>query len=129
MRHHMVDQPRAEHSYLGGVAVVGGTVPAAAGVVHSGAAEALTIFVAAIEHISHGGRSVIDDRDGRGPRSAGGSRHRARCWAALGCVAAGAAVAGLAQEVEVGRPSAAARVQGATVAIPNQRVAVARQGL
>jgi hypothetical protein len=41
----------------------------------------------------------------------------------FGCVAVGAAIVGLAQRVEVDRPLAAARVEGATVAISNQRIA------
>jgi UDP-GlcNAc:undecaprenyl-phosphate/decaprenyl-phosphate GlcNAc-1-phosphate transferase len=102
IRHRLVDQPRADRihviatPYLGGVAIAGGTVAAAAGVVHPGAAQALTIFVAAMSVSILG---LLDDL-----RTLSQSvRLVTECLAAVGLVVVGVHVDLLASEGTVGR--------------------------
>jgi UDP-GlcNAc:undecaprenyl-phosphate/decaprenyl-phosphate GlcNAc-1-phosphate transferase len=102
IRHRLVDQPRADRihvmatPYLGGVAIAGGTVAAAAGVVHPGADQALAIFVAAIAVSIIG---LLDDL-----RALSQSiRLVTECLAAVGLVAVGVHVDLLASDGAVGR--------------------------
>jgi UDP-GlcNAc:undecaprenyl-phosphate/decaprenyl-phosphate GlcNAc-1-phosphate transferase len=102
IRHHLVDQPRVDRihvmatPYLGGVAIVGGTVAAAAGVAHPGAAQALTIFVAAVAVSIIG---LLDDL-----RALSQSiRLVTECLAAVGLVVVGVHVNLLASDGTVGR--------------------------
>ena len=102
IRHGLVDQPRADRvhviatPYLGGVAIAGGTVAAAAGVTHPGASQALTIFVAGISVSILG---LVDDL-----RALGQSiRLITECLAAVGLVLVGVHINLLASEGTVGR--------------------------
>jgi UDP-GlcNAc:undecaprenyl-phosphate GlcNAc-1-phosphate transferase len=88
IRHRLVDQPRADRihviatPYLGGVAIAGGTVAAAAGVAHPGGSQALAIFVAGTAVAILG---LIDDLRSLSPAV----RLAAECLAATGLVVVG----------------------------------------
>lgn len=102
IRHRLVDQPRADRlhaiatPYLGGVAIAGGTVAAAAGVAHPGASQALAIFVAGISVSILG---LIDDLRTLGQYT----RLVVECLAAAGLVLVGVHVDLLAAEGIAGR--------------------------